>query len=373
MALPVVRTLAECADYNSTVGPYFYQLRPLPEILLDSITNPAALKQLYLDTNPLITAIAFSLALAPLFLLISEINKNYSQVDRAWSILPTIYNLHYAVYAHLAGLRTTRLDVLAVVSTIWSVSAQLPFVISSLTPYQFRLSYNYYRKGGYSVGSEDYRWATVKNYTGPVVFFFFNIVFISLAQSLLLASLTTPTYVLLLTLRLAGPTSRAVSWNLEDTVASTMMLIFIAISFVADQQQWRYHLAKAEYQKKAKVPSGWERADLDRGFLSKGLFAYSRHPNFAAEQSFWVTLYLWSCLATGTWYNWSGIGAISYLCLFQSSTWLTELLSARKYPEYRLYQSQVGKFLPMPGFGPPKFPAEHKSHANGAVSEVKRP
>lgn len=45
-------------------------------------------------------------------------------------------------------------------------------------------------------------------------------------------------------------------------------------------------------------------------------------------------------------YNWAGIGAFAYLLLFQASTWYTELLTSRKYPEYKQYQSIVGKFLP---------------------------
>ncbi|OAP54218.1 hypothetical protein AYL99_11319 [Fonsecaea erecta] len=349
MALPVVLSLVDCADYSNTVAPYLDQLVSLPSIFSSSTTNTAALKQLYLNTNPLITAIAFGVALAPIFLLVSEVNKNYSQVDRVWSILPFVYNLHYAVYAHLVGVHTERLDALCAISLLWSI----------------RLTYNYYRKGGYSIGSEDYRWATVKEYAGPALMFLFNILFISLAQSLLLVCITTPAYILLLTERLATFDGPIQSWNMVDTVASAIMVALVAISYMADQQQWNYHAAKSQYRETAKVPHGWERADLDRGFLTKGLFAYSRHPNFAAEQGVWVTLYLWSCLATGTWYNWSGIGATSYLILFQSSTWLTELLSAGKYPEYKQYQEQVGKFLPSPGCGPPSFHAHPPSRANG--------
>lgn len=47
-----------------------------------------------------------------------------------------------------------------------------------------------------------------------------------------------------------------------------------------------------------------------------------------------------------TYLNYTFVGAFSYLMLFQGSTWLTELLSAGKYPEYKVYQSRVGKFLP---------------------------
>jgi steroid 5-alpha reductase family enzyme len=206
----------------------------------------------------------------------------------------------------------------------------------------------------------------VKDYVGPAVFFVFNVVFISLYQSLLLFSITTPTYVLLLTQRLATHSAQTASWEWKDSLAAITMLCCVGIAFVADQQQWNYHSAKSAYQKNAKVPAGYDRADLDRGFLTKGLFAYSRHPNFAAEQGVWVTLYLWSCLATKTWYNWSGTGAALYLALFQGSTWLTELLSARKYPDYSVYQQKVAKFLPLLGSSPPTFPAQQPYRAAGS-------
>lgn len=35
--------------------------------------------------------------------------------------------------------------------------------------------------------------------------------------------------------------------------------------------------------------------------------------------------------------------------LFQASTWFTELVTAGKYPDYKLYQKRVGKFLPKLG------------------------
>lgn len=107
-----------------------------------------------------------------------------------------------------------------------------------------------------------------------------------------------------------------------------------------------FQQAKKSYQKTAKVPYKFEQEDLDRGFVVTGLWSWSRHPNFAAEQAVWVTLYQWSCYTTDVLYNWTAVGAISYLILFQSSTWFTELVTAGKYPEYKEYQQRVGKFLP---------------------------
>ncbi len=78
----------------------------------------------------------------------------------------------------------------------------------------------------------------------------------------------------------------------------------------------------------------------------KGLWSLSRHPNFAAEQAVWVVTYQWGCWSSGVLYNWTFLGAMSYLILFQGSTWFTELITAGKYPEYAEYQKRVGKFLP---------------------------
>lgn len=124
MALPVIKAVGDCADFSKTVSPYIPQLYELPQQILQSITSLQELKVLYVSTNPLISAFALSLFLAPIFLIISEINKNYSQVDRCWSLLPTLYNAHFALYAHAVGLPTQRLDTLLAFSTVWSVCSR---------------------------------------------------------------------------------------------------------------------------------------------------------------------------------------------------------------------------------------------------------
>jgi hypothetical protein len=142
MALPVVKSLVECNDFKATVLPYLPQLYDLPQQLIQSWNNPTELRNIYLATNPLISAAAFSLALAPIFLLISEINKNYSQVDRMWSLLPTIYNAHYVIYAHISGLPTDRLDNLIAFSIVWSVSCAIEckgIYLTLLVTFEFQL------------------------------------------------------------------------------------------------------------------------------------------------------------------------------------------------------------------------------------------
>jgi hypothetical protein len=57
------------------------------------------------------------------------------------------------------------------------------------------------------------------------------------------------------------------------------------------------------------------------------------------------------------------------LILFQASTWLTELLSAGKYPEYKVYQERVGKFLPKMGTKNMELP--HTDKEKKKVAEAK--
>jgi len=167
MALPVIKTIHDCADFSKTIQPYLPQLYTLPNSLAASITDPTALHHLYAATNPAISGLAFSLALFPIFLVVSEVNKNYSQVDRVWSILPTLYHVHYAVWARVNGLPTQRVDNVLAFSVVWTL----------------RLTYNYWRKGGYQIGSEDYRWNLIKEKIGAPAFFILNVLFTSSLQS----------------------------------------------------------------------------------------------------------------------------------------------------------------------------------------------
>lgn len=92
--------------------------------------------------------------------------------------------------------------------------------------------------------------------------------------------------------------------------------------------------------------AGYQKADLERGFLTSGMWSYSRHPNFAAEQTIWFLLYQWSCIASDSTYSWALTGAGSLIVLFLCSTRLTEQITASKYPGYAHYQENVGMFLP---------------------------
>ncbi|OCF39083.1 hypothetical protein I317_07107 [Kwoniella heveanensis CBS 569] len=92
------------------------------------------------------------------------------------------------------------------------------------------------------------------------------------------------------------------------------------------------------------------------GFPTRGRWRWSRHPNFAAEQLFWVTqalIVVGGARSSGvTRRGWgAGAGSVFGPCfalsiLFCASTFLTEWITSRKFPAYKPYRRLVGQFVP---------------------------
>lgn len=263
----------------------------------------------------------FTVAVSVMCFLVSELTKNYSQVDKLWSLLPIGYAWFFA---WRSGLEP-RLVLMAILVTVWGL----------------RLTWNFARRGGYSwrfwSGEEDYRWAELRQkpmLSKPWRFTLFNLFFISLYQMHLILLFTLPALVAW------QGTGTPLGW--VDGLLAVMMLAFITMETVADNQQYRFQAEKARQIAVGESRSG-EYAD---GFLQSGLWACFRHPNYTAEQAVWITYYVFSVAATGRWLNWSLAGVLLLLLLFQGSADFSEAISARKYPAYAGYRKRVGRFLP---------------------------
>lgn len=120
--MPALLSFPDTVDWSKTVEPYVPQLYELPSKVLDVLQSRQNLVDLYLQTNPLISGLGISILLGAVFLVVAEINKNYSQVDRCWSILPTLYIAHFDLWARLSGISSQRIDAILLFSTLWSVT-----------------------------------------------------------------------------------------------------------------------------------------------------------------------------------------------------------------------------------------------------------
>jgi steroid 5-alpha reductase family enzyme len=63
----------------------------------------------------------------------------------------------------------------------------------------------------------------------------------------------------------------------------------------------------------------------------QGFFKISRHPNYFAEQAMWVVVYLFSCVGRqNRWINWTIVGCLQLILLFQGSMNFGESLTSSK-------------------------------------------
>lgn len=254
--------------------------------------------------------------------IVGEFSGNNSQVDKLWSLIPIAYVWIVADF----GNYSPRLMMMAVLATLWGL----------------RLTYNFSRHGAYQwkfwTGKEDYRWEVLRKkpeFQPRWKWTLFNLFFISGYQNILILLFTLPTIIAL--------QFDQTPLGILDYIAAILMLAFIIFETMADQQQWNYQTKKWNMIRTNKTLSG----DLKKGFLEKGLWSLSRHPNYFAEQAIWICFYLFSVAASGEWFNWSIAGSLLLVVLFQGSSSFSEEISASKYPDYADYQKRIPRFFPL--------------------------
>jgi steroid 5-alpha reductase family enzyme len=264
--------------------------------------------------DPLHAAAVMCASFAAACFFLAWLTGDYSQTDRLWSIAPPIYALYFAA----RGWPDGRLVLMALLAVLWGA----------------RLTFNFARKGGYAT-VEDYRWVVLRQkIPNRALWQMFNLLFIAGYQHLLIFLIVLPAYAVF--------TFPGGMVGAGGFAAAGIFAALLVLETVADQQMWHFQQEK----KKKKAANEPLAGDFKRGFISSGLFRYSRHPNYFAEVTIWWSFYLFVPASTGLWLHWSIIGAALLTLLFQGSIRFTESISAGKYPEYAGYQRRVSGFLP---------------------------
>lgn len=148
-------------------------------------------------------------------------------------------------------------------------------------------------------GSEDYRWAVLRSQIPAWLFHILNLTFIAIIQNVLLFLLGIPVFI-------ASVLQPHTDLSTSDYILAFIALSILTLEFIADNQQFAFQTYKYAYQAHINgiktVPPylereqwplsklDWSPSDMRRGFVTKGLWRFSRHPNFACEQGFWVFL-----------------------------------------------------------------------------------
>lgn len=284
----------------------------------------------YLTNNQLKTLLILTIVCGGSILycfVVGELSKNYSQMDKLWSLLPIAYAW---IIAGFGGFKA-RLIVIAVIVTLWGA----------------RLTFNFARKGAYKLkfweGEEDYRWAILRSnkiFQNKFAWSAFNLFFISIYQNVLILAFSLPA--------LAAMESVA-PFGAFDYIAAVLAGSFLLLEVVSDAIQWRFHTKKkallAEGKTLEELPSPY-----NLGFNTVGIWGFMRHPNYLGEQGIWLSLYIFvigAGVATYGIFNWSIVGPLFLVLLFLGSSNVGEAISSSKYPKYQEYQKQVFKYLPI--------------------------
>lgn len=292
-------------------------------LLFFSNARPEAALASFLSGNPLIPVIACAVGFAFCAFLAGLLTRDYSWVDRLWSVLPIFFAWFYA----------------------WRGGFNFPVVLAAIvvSAWGIRLSWNFAKKGGYA-GGEDYRWAVLRErIRNPFAWQAFNLGFISFFQIGMFVLFTSPLHALAaadVSLRAAKPLNA-----LFFCLGLALMIAAIVFESLADEQQWRFQEAKRLARAGERVPDEFK-DDIARGFRTSGLFGLSRHPNYFGELMTWLSLYLAVSSLTGSFLEWTLAGPVALCALFAGSTLFTESLSLAKYPEYARYRKRVSAVIP---------------------------
>ncbi len=244
----------------------------------------------------MIVALAGWLASIPL--------RNVSIVDGLWSLM---FLLLAGVYAALASETTARVTLLSVLVLIWSV----------------RLSaYIVWRNYG---EGEDRRYQKIRANNEPG--FVWKSFFIVFALQAVLA------WFISLPLLAAANSTAPLGWL--DFAGLAVWICGFVFEAGGDYQLARF---KADPANEGKV-------------MDRGLWRYTRHPNYFGDFMIWWGYYL-IAVSAGGWWSIAGPALMSFLLLKVSGVALLEKDIGERRPKYREYVARTNAFFPGPPSGP---------------------
>jgi steroid 5-alpha reductase family enzyme len=185
------------------------------------------------------------------------------------------------------------------------------------------------RLGGYLLvrklgdPGEDRRYVAMRERRGEASFALYSLGVVFLLQGLL---------VLVVSLPLQVAVQRPVGLDWVALVGVGLWVVGLFFEAIGDEQMRRF---KA-------------RPDTSGQVMDRGLWRYTRHPNYFGDFCVWWGLWLVALGAGGTW--WTAIGPLvmSFLLIKGSGAALLEKDISDRRPQYREYIERTSGFIPLP-------------------------
>jgi steroid 5-alpha reductase family enzyme len=248
------------------------------------------------------TLIADLLATLVIFVF-SRVYGNSSFYDAYWSVIPPVLLFYWWSQS---GLQQLRCWLIAAVVTLWAI----------------RLTANWlYAFPG--LHHEDWRYPVFRERAGRWEFVV-DLMTIHLIPTLLVFAGMLPVYA-------------TVTWPGADIgwltyLASVVGLAAVVLELTADMQMHRFVRSKA-----------------DGEVMDRGLWSWSRHPNYFGEFGFWVSLALFGVAVSPSDAWWLCLGALGMLGMFLGgSIPMMETRSLERRPSYQDVIDRVSRFVLWP-------------------------
>jgi steroid 5-alpha reductase family enzyme len=253
--------------------------------------------RLWLDT-----LIADVLATLVVFVF-SRAFGNSSFYDAYWSVVPPVMLFYWWSQS---GVHQLRCWLISLVVVLWAI----------------RLTANWlYSFPG--LHHEDWRYPMFRERAGRWEFIV-DLVTIHLIPTLLVFAGMLPAYV-----AVTRPGAE-IGWL--TVLATVVGLAAVALELAADVQMHRFVATKAAGEA-----------------MDRGLWAWSRHPNYFGEFSFWVSLALFGIATAPADAWWLSLGAVGMLGMFLGgSIPMMETRSLERRPGYQAVIDRVSRFVPSP-------------------------
>jgi steroid 5-alpha reductase family enzyme len=237
--------------------------------------------------------------------MVSVLKRDVSIVDSSWSLMFLAMTLAYTVPAWLQGELGARALLLLLLVSIWAVR---------LSAY---ISWRNWGEG------EDRRYQAIRRRHEPG-FAFKSLYLVFGLQGLLAWFISLP---------LLAAASGSTPLGALDAIAVLLWLTGFGFETIADAQLAAF---RSKPQNRDKV-------------LDRGLWRYSRHPNYFGECTLWWGFYLLA-VAAGGWWSFPAPLLMTFLLLRVSGVALLERDISDRRAAYRDYVQRTNAFIP----GPPK-------------------
>ena len=227
--------------------------------------------------------------------------RNSSVYDPYWSVAPVVIIICW-ITIKIITFSVTDILLLAVI-IIWA----------------FRLTLNWAIRWK-DLNHQDWRYIMLKE-RSPKIWFFTNLIGINLMPTIIVFISLVPAYF--------GIGSEGVI-NVLTIIGFVICLGAVLIEFIADRQMDLF---------KKSNPSKNQN-------IERGLWNYSRHPNYFGEVSFWWGIWLMQIgVMQGIWITITGPVVMTLLFVFISIPMMEKHILESK-PYYRNYQKQVSMLIP---------------------------